>query len=86
MTSLEVEGWLARKVATLTRHLCLAAVGVVDAAVADAIGSESPARVLELTRAKAIEADPATHAAAAEPRNAAATRRCRAPTNTACGS
>jgi len=50
----------------LTRHLSLDAVGVVDAAVADAIGSESPARVLELTRAKVIEADPAAHAAAVE--------------------
>ena len=64
--SLEAEVWVARKVATLTRVLALDAVGLVDTAVADAIGSESPARVLDLTRAKIIEADPAAHTAAVE--------------------
>ena len=66
VSSLEVEGWLARKVATLTRTLSLDAVGPVDAAVAAAIGAESPSRVLELTRARVIEADPATHQAQVE--------------------
>ncbi|MEO5854256.1 MAG: hypothetical protein ABIQ15_17250, partial [Nocardioides sp.] len=63
---LRAEVWVARKVATLTRVLSLDTVGLVDAAVADAIGSESPARVLDLTRAKVIEADPQTHTAAVE--------------------
>jgi hypothetical protein len=63
---LAAEVWLARRVATLTRGLAPDRVALVDAAVAEAIGSESPARVLELTRAKVIEADPETHQAAVE--------------------
>ena len=63
---LRAEVWVARKIATLTRTLAKDTVGLVDAAVADAIGSESPARVLDLTRAKVIEADPQTHTAAVE--------------------
>ncbi|GAB3766599.1 hypothetical protein FB382_001812 [Nocardioides ginsengisegetis] len=56
------EPWLARKVAVLTRDLPLALVDLVDQAVARAIGSQSPARVIALVEAKIIEADPATHA------------------------
>jgi hypothetical protein len=63
---LEAEAWVARKVAALTRPLTTEQVALVDAAVAEAIGSESPARVLETTRAKVVEADPATHHAKVE--------------------
>jgi hypothetical protein len=41
-------------------------VAIVDAAVAAAIGGESPSRVLRICEAKVIEADPATHAAKVE--------------------
>ena len=61
--SCEAEAWLARKVASLSRHLSVGAVHVVDDAVAAAIAGEAPARVLAITEAKIIEADPATHAA-----------------------
>ncbi|HEY0904538.1 MAG TPA: hypothetical protein VGE14_11670 [Marmoricola sp.] len=60
--SLECEAWVARKVATMSRSLDLAVVGNVDAAVADAIAGESPSRVLDVARAKVIEADPAAYA------------------------
>ncbi|GAB2445638.1 hypothetical protein GCM10027062_28050 [Nocardioides hungaricus] len=59
----ECEPWLARKVASLSRGLDRFKVPLVDDAVADAIAGESPARVLELARAKVIEADPAAYAA-----------------------
>ncbi|HEU5038156.1 MAG TPA: hypothetical protein VFT70_14200, partial [Nocardioides sp.] len=62
----DCEPWVARKVAALSRALDRTTVHVVDDAVADAIAGESPARVLELARAKVIEADPATHAARLE--------------------
>ena len=52
------EPWVARKVATITRHLDHDRVGVVDRAVAKVIAGESPAVLLELARAKTIEADP----------------------------
>ncbi|MFC6285385.1 hypothetical protein ACFP3Q_05570 [Nocardioides sp. GCM10027113] len=60
---LDAEPWLARKVATMCRHLPVAVVGVVDAAVADAIRTEAPSRVMAIAEAKVIEADPAGHAA-----------------------
>jgi hypothetical protein len=56
--ALECEPWVARKVATITRHLDRDRVGLVDRAVAQAIAGESPATVLELASAKSIEADP----------------------------
>lgn len=59
--ALQVEVWVARKCAALTRELSSAAVGEVDAVLARAIGTEAPGRVLDLCRAKAIEADPETH-------------------------
>jgi hypothetical protein len=58
VVALECEPWVARKVATLTRHLDRGRVGLVDRAVAKAISGESPAVVLEVARAKSIEADP----------------------------
>lgn len=58
-----VEQWLVCKVARLTRALPLAVVGLVDAALAGCVATESPARVLALCEAKIIEADPVAHAA-----------------------
>ncbi len=63
VTDLTCEVWVARKIAALTRPLPLDRVDLVDAAVADAIGTEAPPRVLTLAQAKVIEADPAAHAA-----------------------
>ena len=60
--SLEAEAWLARKVASMTRHVPLASIDVVDRAVAAIIATESPSRVLAVTQAKIIEADPVGHA------------------------
>lgn len=56
-------GWVLRKIATLTRHLSAEAVALVDSALAEAITTESPGRVLRITEAKIIEADTAAHAA-----------------------
>ncbi len=61
--ALECEPWVARKVATISRGLDQFQVTIVDRAVADAIAGESPARVLDLARAKVIEADPDGYAA-----------------------
>jgi hypothetical protein len=71
LTWVEVQGlraevWVARKVAVLTRELAPAAAAVVDAAVAEAIVGESPARVIELAQAKVIEVDRAAHRARLE--------------------
>jgi hypothetical protein len=60
---LECEAWVARKVAALSRGLDQFQVRVVDDAVADAIAGESPSRVLDLARAKVIEADREGYAA-----------------------
>jgi hypothetical protein len=57
------ETWVARKVAAVSRGLDQFQVHVVDDAVADAIAGESPSRVLDLARAKVIEADPEAYAA-----------------------
>ena len=66
VTALDAEVWVARKVAFLTRHLSHPAAGVVDAAVAEAIGGQAPARVLDLAAAKIIEVDRAAHTARVE--------------------
>ncbi len=58
--------WLARKVARLSRRLPADRVGIVDSAVAAAIGSEAPGRVLAICEAKVSEADPTAHAARVE--------------------
>ena len=60
------DAWLVRRVASMTRELSLAAVGVVDTAVAAAIAGEAPSRVLRIAEAKIIEADPAAHDAKVE--------------------
>jgi hypothetical protein len=57
----ECEPWVARRVARLSRHLPLTAVGVVDSAVSRMIAREAPGRVLQVTEAKIIEADPDLH-------------------------
>lgn len=64
--NLEAEPWLARKVAAMSRKLSYEEVGIVDAAVAAAIGGQSPARVIAICEAKIIEADQAAHAARVE--------------------
>ena len=63
VVELRCDVWVARKVAALSRKLPRERVGLVDTAVAEAIGTESPRRVLTLAEAKVIEADPAAHAA-----------------------
>ena len=60
--SLACEPWVARKVAVLSRAVPAEGIGVVDRAVAAVIGGHAPATVLELARAKVIEADPEGHA------------------------
>ena len=60
------EPWVARKVAVLSRALLSEQVGRVDRAVAKAIAGHAPSTVLEIARAKVIEADPETHRAERE--------------------
>ena len=57
----EVDVFIARRVAKLSRYLPADRVGVVDRAVARVIGRESAGRVLAVAEAKVIEADPALH-------------------------
>lgn len=71
--SLACEVWLARKVARLSHGLTKAQVELVDAAVAPFLGAQAPSRVIELTEAKVIEADPDGYAARIQ---AEAHRRC----------
>jgi hypothetical protein len=66
LATLEAETWVARKVASMSRSVPLATIGVVDRAVSAIIATESPSRVLDVARAKIIEADRATHAAKVE--------------------
>ena len=61
--SLAAESWVGRRVAAMTRTLPADTVGLVDVAVAEAIGSQAPSRVFALAEAKVIEADPVGHAA-----------------------
>ncbi|CAI9405517.1 hypothetical protein [Nocardioides sp. T2.26MG-1] len=63
VVALECEPWVACKVARMSRRLDRDQVGIVDQAVADAIGGESPGRVLTIAEAKVIEADPAAQVA-----------------------
>jgi len=62
----ECEPWVARKVAVLSRSLLTDQVTRVDRAVARAIRGHAPSTILEITRAKVIEADPETHRAERE--------------------
>lgn len=58
LRALRVEMWVARKVAVLSRALSRDAVGLVDRAVAHAVG-QAPSRLLAIAEAKVIEADTA---------------------------
>lgn len=51
------EPWLARRVASMSRHLEADQVGVVDTAVARAIAGQAPSRVLLVAEAAVIQAD-----------------------------
>lgn len=62
----QCEPWVARKVAVLSRALLSEQVGRVDRAVARAIAGHAPSTVLEIARAKVIEADPETYRAERE--------------------
>jgi len=53
--------WVARKIASLSRHVPADAVHVVDTAIADAITTQSPGRVITIAEAKIIEADLPAH-------------------------
>ncbi|HRK48513.1 MAG TPA: hypothetical protein PK324_22990, partial [Nocardioides sp.] len=61
----EVDLWVARKVASMTRKLGPGAAGLVDRAVTPAV-HQGPGRVLSITEAKVIEADTAQAAAERE--------------------
>jgi hypothetical protein len=54
--------WVARKVATMSRTLSQKSVELVDVAVSAAV-DQSPGRILKITEAKVIEADPDAHRA-----------------------
>ncbi|WP_183092443.1 hypothetical protein [Nocardioides stalactiti] len=62
---LQVEAWVALKIAKDSRRLAKDKVAKVDAAVAAAV-QESPARLLAIAEAKIIEADPEQHRALVE--------------------
>ncbi|WP_374454481.1 hypothetical protein [Nocardioides sp.] len=62
----DCEPWVARKVAVIARALLADQVVRVDRAVAKAIAGHAPSTVLEVARAKVIEADPETHRAEQE--------------------
>ena len=51
--------WVARKVASMTRHLDPAGAALVDRAVAEAVG-QAPGRLLGIAEAKVMEADAET--------------------------
>jgi hypothetical protein len=55
---LRLETWVARKIASMTRHLSRKAAAYVDAAIADHLESLPAGRLLALVEAKVIEADP----------------------------
>lgn len=59
---LRLEPWIARKAAVLSRPLDELRVAVVDAALPEDLAELSPGRLLDVVRAKVIEADPARHA------------------------
>ncbi|MDN5744565.1 MAG: hypothetical protein L0H31_05515 [Nocardioidaceae bacterium] len=52
--------WVGRKIAALSRKLDKTQVQLLDHALVDAL-AQAPGRILALTEAKIIEADPATH-------------------------
>lgn len=58
--ALEIEPWVARKVASMSRRLTRDQVELVDLAVTAAV-DESPGRILAIAEAKVIEADVEAH-------------------------
>ena len=56
LLGLDVEVWVARKIASMSRRLSREQVGLVDVAVTEAV-HESPGRLLAIAEAKVIEAD-----------------------------
>jgi hypothetical protein len=64
--SLELEAWVGRKIARATRELDQGSAMNLDAALADALGSLPPGRLLSLVEARVIEADQAAADAKAE--------------------
>ena len=56
LLALDIEPWVARKVAAMSRALSKQAVQLVDIAVTEAV-KESPRRLLAIAEAKVIEAD-----------------------------
>ncbi|CAI9419822.1 hypothetical protein [Nocardioides sp. T2.26MG-1] len=54
VVALECEPWVACKVARMSRRLERDQVRIVDQAVADAIGDESPGRMLTIAEAKVV--------------------------------
>ncbi len=60
------EVWVARKIATRSRHIPLDRIWIVDQAVARTIATEAPGRTLNVADAKIVEADPARHEEKAE--------------------
>jgi hypothetical protein len=58
--ALRCEPWVLKKVAAMSRKLTKDQAAVVDEAVAAAL-DEAPGRILEITEAKIIEADPKAH-------------------------
>ncbi|WP_235735835.1 DUF222 domain-containing protein [Nocardioides alcanivorans] len=56
-----VDVWVVRKIARLTRHLPHTAVALVDTAITPILEREGTGRILDITAAKIIEADPDLH-------------------------
>jgi hypothetical protein len=52
------EPWVARRAAVISRSVPAETVAIVDASVARAIAGHAPSTVLEIARAKTMEADP----------------------------
>ncbi|MEZ0577210.1 hypothetical protein [Nocardioides sp. MH1] len=65
VVGLEVDAWVGRKIARMTRRLPADRVGVVDAAIWRA-RLQPPGELLRIAEAKIIEADPAAHRARLE--------------------
>ncbi len=63
---LKLEPWIARKAAVMTRTLDYEAVATVDTALPRDLAELSPARLLEVVKARVIAADPETHKARLE--------------------
>ena len=81
-----VEQWLVCKVATLTRELPLAVVGLVDAAIAACVATESPSRVLAICAGVICATKPAMSATNASSASKASVSPVHAPSYASSGS